>query len=116
MWEGPQTLLLEEKNACLCLNLLGSSMSPMAGKTYSGEMMPADFRNFLCLQTVLSMTFLPGLMKLINSVCHLVLDTSPLIFHGVEGREVSQCFEVSGDHWCNGDLCSCRGQQGVSLS
>lgn len=52
-------------------------MSLMAGKTYSGEVMPADFRNFLYLQTVLSMTFLPGLIKLINSVCHLVLDTSP---------------------------------------
>lgn len=52
-------------------------MSLMAGKTYSGEAMPADFRNFLYLQTVLSMTFLPGLIKLINSVCHLVLDASP---------------------------------------
>lgn len=41
-------------------------MSLMAGKTYSGEVMPADFRNFLYLQTVLSMTFLPGLIKLIT--------------------------------------------------
>lgn len=52
-------------------------MSQMAGKTYSGEVMPADFITFLYLQTVLSMTFLPGLMKLINSVCHLVLNASP---------------------------------------
>lgn len=49
----------------------------MAGNTYSGEVMTADFINFLYLQTMFSMTFLPGLMKLINPEYHLVLDTSP---------------------------------------
>lgn len=66
MWEGSQTFLLEERNVYPCLNFLRGSMSQSTGKTYSGEVMLADFTNFLYLQTVLSMIFLPGLMKLIN--------------------------------------------------
>ena len=96
MSEGPQTAWLEERNASPFLNLLGGMCLRWRGRLALWWTDACWFYPLcVCADAVLGMTFLPGLMKLMSSVCYLVLDTSPWIFHDAEGREVARCFQVS---------------------